>query len=84
MERKPIICFEGPSGIGKTTLAELLSNNYEIVPEVNLLFERPQNESEYWYHERELERYDRCLGSDKPSILDGDVFQPRSTRAKRK
>ncbi len=72
----PIICFEGPSGVGKTTLCNLLSEDYNIVPEVNLLFERPENEPAFWYHERQVDRYKLCEKSDKVSILDGDVFQP--------
>jgi len=73
---QPIICFEGPSGIGKTTLANGLSDDFHIVPEVNLLFERKGNESEYWYNERQVDRYQLCRRSVKPSILDGDIFQP--------
>ena len=73
---QPIICFEGPSGIGKTTMGKLLSDSYNIVPEVNLLFKRPKSESKYWYHERQVERYELCKKSNKPSILDGDIFQP--------
>lgn len=71
-----IICFEGPSGIGKTTLSELLSDVYHIVPEVNLLFQRTNNEPKYWYLERQVERYELCKQSDRISILDGDIFQP--------
>lgn len=72
----PIICFEGPSGIGKTTMCQQLSKAFNIVPEVNLLFERPDNEPAYWYLDRQVERYDICNKSVKASILDGDVFQP--------
>jgi len=72
----PIICFEGPSGIGKTTMCKMLSNEFNIVPEVNLLFERPKEESRYWYLERQVERYEMCRRSSISSILDGDIFQP--------
>ncbi|MEM6297614.1 MAG: chloramphenicol acetyltransferase [Bacteroidota bacterium] len=71
-----IICFEGPSGIGKTTMSNLLSERYAAVPEVNLLFERSENEPKYWYYEKQLERYELCTSSGKSSILDGDIFQP--------
>lgn len=74
--QQPIICFEGPSGVGKTTMAKLLSETYHIVPEVNLLFERSEADTEYWYLEKQMERYDLCKRSESPSILDGDVFQP--------
>jgi len=73
---KPIICFEGPSGIGKTSLCQFLAHQYNIIPEVNLLFERPENASKYWYHERQVERFERCRNSNFTSILDGDIFQP--------
>lgn len=71
-----IICFEGPSGIGKTTMCNLLSNYFNIVPEVNLLFQRTGKESKYWYHERQIERYELCKQLKRNSILDGDIFQP--------
>lgn len=73
---KPVVCFEGPSGVGKTTLSNLLQNDFNIVPEVNLLFDRTSAESEYWYHERQVDRYELCRKSEEISILDGDVFQP--------
>lgn len=73
---QPIICFEGPSGIGKTTMGKLLSADYNIVPEVNLLYKRPAHESKYWYHEKQVARYELCKKANTPSILDGDVFQP--------
>lgn len=72
----PIICFEGPSAVGKTTLCRALSDQFHIVPEVNLLFERPAEEAPYWYHERQVDRYQLCIQTDKASILDGDIFQP--------
>lgn len=71
-----IICFEGPSGIGKTTMCNLLLDQFNIVPEVNLLFERTYEESKFWYYERQLDRYRYCRKSKKDSILDGDIFQP--------
>lgn len=72
----PIICFEGPSGIGKTTMSHLLSSDFNIVPEVNLLFQRAENEPKYWYYERQIDRYEMCQQSNTKSILDGDIFQP--------
>jgi len=76
MIKEPIICFEGPSGIGKTTMGKLLSDIYNIVPEVNQLFERKDKEPKYWYHERQVERYELCTKAKSKSILDGDIFQP--------
>ena len=72
----PVICFEGPSGIGKTTMSNALSADYNIVPEVNLLFDRTGEEPKQWYLERQVERYGICKAANAPSILDGDIFQP--------
>lgn len=74
--RQPIICFEGPSGVGKTTLCAALKDAFNIVPEVNLLFERTGDESKLWYYGRQIDRYQRCVNAGEKSILDGDVFQP--------
>ncbi|MDW5289244.1 hypothetical protein [Formosa sp. PL04] len=71
-----IICFEGPSAIGKTTLCEALNNNFTSIPEVNLLFKRPKNEPKYWYLDKQLERTYLCKTEKKSTILDGDPFQP--------
>ncbi|MEQ9266725.1 MAG: hypothetical protein RLN81_15960 [Balneolaceae bacterium] len=71
-----IICFEGPSAIGKTKLSESLSDQFNIVPEVNLLFERDETATKLWYYEKQVERYKLCKESRQSSILDGDIFQP--------
>ena len=71
-----IVCFEGASSIGKTTLSEWFSDRYTAVPEVNLLFERKATEPKYWYHQRQVDRYQMARASPTQSILDGDVFQP--------
>ncbi len=70
-----IICFEGPSAVGKTTLAAQLSADFHVVPEVNELFGREQGDG-WWYLGRQVERWQRCLLADRDSILDGDIFQP--------
>ena len=74
--REPIICFEGPSGIGKTTLCQIFSETCNIVPEVNLLFGKNESGDKYWYYEKQIERYNLCRASRRKSILDGDIFQP--------
>lgn len=71
-----IVCFEGPSAIGKTKLSESFSDRFNIVPEVNLLFEKDETASKLWYYEKQVERYRLCQESTKTSILDGDIFQP--------
>lgn len=70
------ICFEGPSAVGKSTVAQLLSDSFLVVPEVNLMYQRPPTPSHFWYFERQLDRYALCTQNPQNSILDGDVFQP--------
>ena len=77
----PILCFEGPSAVGKTTTATALEANdgAHVVPEVNLLFERPEDESPAWYFERQAERWALATEAARRHrlvILDGDPFQP--------
>ena len=77
----PIICFEGPSAVGKTTLAQRLADTRDaiVIPEVNLLFSRPSDPSLTWYFERQVERWPLALAaaqSHELVILDGDPFQP--------
>jgi len=78
-----VICLEGASAVGKTTTSKeiaKISNTY-IVPEVNLLFERPERETKTWYLERQVERWQIAQEKRKEYdliILDGDIFQPLS------
>ena len=76
-----IICFEGASAVGKTTTANRFKTmcGAFVVPEVNLLFERPKNESPDWYFERQVQRWQIAQEQSKSYrlvILDGDPFQP--------
>jgi len=71
-----IICFEGPSAVGKTTLSQSLSNDFQIIPEANQLFTRSENEPRLWYYQKQVERYQMAIQSTQPVILDGDIFQP--------
>jgi len=76
-----IICFEGASAVGKTTTANRCKTicGAFVMPEVNLLFERPENESPEWYFERQAERWQIAQEQSKSYhlvILDGDPFQP--------
>ncbi|MEL6674801.1 MAG: chloramphenicol acetyltransferase [Bacteroidota bacterium] len=71
-----LICFEGPSAVGKTTLSQALSETHQIIPEVNLLFERPPGADKLWYYQRQVDRYQLSQQTDRSSILDGDPFQP--------
>ncbi len=76
-----IICFEGPSAVGKTTTSTALeaSTGAYVVPEVNQLFSRPKDEPPEWYFERQLDRWSITVEQSKIHqlvILDGDPFQP--------
>jgi hypothetical protein len=77
----PIVCFEGPSAVGKTTLATALAEHAAayVVPEVNLLYQRPADASPTWYLERQLDRWTQAYTQRAVTslvILDGDPFQP--------
>jgi hypothetical protein len=75
-----ILCFEGPSAVGKSsTAAALVAQGAYVVPEVNVLFERPECESPDWYVERQVDRW--RLATEQAEhyrivVLDGDPFQP--------
>ncbi|GAA0462301.1 AAA family ATPase [Alkalibacillus silvisoli] len=78
-----VICLEGASAVGKTTTSKEIARktNTYIIPEVNLLFERPKRESKTWYLERQVERWQIAqekLREHDTVILDGDLFQPLS------
>ncbi|MCC5626120.1 AAA family ATPase [Nostoc sp. CHAB 5715] len=75
-----IICFEGASAVGKTTTANCFKANYGafVVPEVNQLFNRPEDAPAEWYFERQVERWSIAQEQSKfyhLVILDGDPFQ---------
>jgi thymidylate kinase len=77
----PIICFEGASAVGKTATSKALKDKCGafVVPEVNQLFERPENEPDEWYFERQVDRWQLALENsqtDELVVLDGDPFQP--------
>ncbi len=76
-----LICLEGASAVGKTTTCREIEKSYNayIIPEVNLLFERPKTESKTWYMERQVERWviaQEKLKTYDVVVLDGDIFQP--------
>lgn len=78
-----LICLEGASAVGKTSTSNEIAKrtNTYIIPEVNLIFERPKVESKTWYLERQIERYQIAhekLKTYDTVILDGDIFQPMS------
>jgi hypothetical protein len=76
-----IICFEGPSAVGKTSTAAAMAEAVGacVIPEVNVLFERPAAERPEWYFERQVDRW-RLAESEAQThplvVLDGDPYQP--------
>ncbi|MEI4828131.1 AAA family ATPase [Bacillus sp. FJAT-53711] len=79
----PILCLEGASAVGKTTIGKELEKRYGayIVPEVNLLFKRPADEQKNWYLDRQVERWKIALEQSRNNelvVLDGDIYQPFS------
>ena len=76
-----IICLEGASAAGKTTLSHAIAarTGATVIPEVWALFERPSPEPPLWYLESQVERWRFAVesaGKHGLSILDGDPFQP--------
>jgi deoxyadenosine/deoxycytidine kinase len=77
----PVICLEGPSAVGKITVAGELSKQFgvKIVPEINQLFQRSDVESRTWYFEKQVERRNLAQAPAAGAtfnVLDGDPFQP--------
>jgi thymidylate kinase len=76
----PVICFEGPSSVGKTTTANAfrVAGSASVVREVNELYTRPADETDEWYFERQADRWSiaREQSIHHLVILDGDPFQP--------
>jgi len=77
----PIICLEGPSAVGKSTVAQHLASThgYVVIPEVNELFRNEQRDGEDWYLKRQVDRYAqsvRSAATGQAVVLDGDPFQP--------
>ncbi len=76
-----IICIEGASAVGKTTVCRLLEEVYGFtrIPEVNELFRRVSGAGRNWYFDRQIDRWK--MGRDistsgGTAVLDGDPFQP--------
>jgi len=69
------ICIEGPSAAGKTSLCKLLSKRFNIIAEVNELFTPQKDSSKFWYHNKQVERYQLSKASDQATLFDGDIFQ---------
>lgn len=75
-----ILAIEGAPGVGKSTTAEALERaGAFVVPEVNLLFAKPDPEPVDWYLDRQNARWEMAAlqaGRGRLAVLDGDPFQP--------
>ncbi len=76
-----ILCLEGPSAVGKTTVCRLLEADHGFVriAEVNEHFVRGPHEPPFWYFERQVERWrmaQTISSAGGVAVLDGDPFQP--------
>lgn len=75
-----VVCLEGPSAVGKTTLAEALARvcGAAVVPELDASGAPPVGRSAAWFVERHAEqwRLARGLAAAAPfAVLDGDPFK---------
>lgn len=75
-----IVCLEGPSAVGKTTLAAALGREFgaAVVPELDASGAPPAGRSAAWFVERHARqwRLARELAASAPfAVLDGDPFK---------
>lgn len=75
-----VVCLEGPSAVGKTTLAEALARECgaAVVPELDASGAPPPGRSAAWFVERHAAqwRLAREMASGAPfAVLDGDPFK---------
>ncbi len=75
-----IVCLEGPSAVGKTTLAAALARECgaAVVPELDASGAPPPGRSAAWFVERHAERWRLAfeLAASAPfAVLDGDPFK---------
>ncbi len=76
-----ILCIEGPSAVGKTTVCRVLEDDHGFVriAEVNEHFIRGPHEPPFWYFERQVGRWrmaQTISSAGGIALLDGDPLQP--------
>jgi hypothetical protein len=76
----PVVCLEGPSAVGKTTLLAALARECGamVVPELSAGPPPPVGASAAWFAERSAERWRRARdgAAGAPfAVLDGDPFK---------
>jgi thymidylate kinase len=76
----PIVCLEGPSAVGKTTLAAALARECgaRVVPELEASGAPPVGSSAEWFAARSAERWRKARGLAAGApfvVLDGDPFK---------
>ena len=78
--RAPIVCVEGPSAVGKTTLAAALAREAGacVVPELDAAGAPPAARSAAWFVAREAARWRRAVAHAAAAplvVVDGDPFK---------
>ncbi|WP_442600731.1 hypothetical protein [Paenibacillus sp. KN14-4R] len=76
-----IISIEGASAVGKTTTSAELSKikNAFHIPEVAMLWKKPEQEYPEWFFERQLYRWNIAVEQEQSKdlvVVDIDLFQP--------
>ena len=73
MKRSPIICLEGPSAVGKTTLARELGRDLGavVIPELDASAAPPPSDAEPWFTHAHADRWRMAVAAanDAPLVV---------------